>query len=293
MKHSKRKHSSKERDTTADIIPMSNDPSLRGKSNNELDDYKNDSDDDYSNSGSSDDEYSNSDSSDDDDDYEDKRKSRKKKHDKSSREDSFEDEDEFTAPTIKSKKARPRRGGQFSNAPLSELKRERGVQQLHDKLNNNLHQIQIAIPYGQMDPQYVPPAYPDNTYLPMTPKPKTKWWKTRKFKYTISAVVLILVIVAFSVFVWKYLQAMKKINDHEMNILLEDENKRMNEEQENVNPLDEREYNKIGDNNYKPTNGGNKNNNYNNKSINGGNWKSKLTKILPPRDSRGRFMKRK
>ena len=288
MKHNRKKHTSKERDTTADIIPMSNDPSLHGKSNNELDDYK-DNDSEASNYSDYSDDSDYSDYSDSSDDEDNKRKSSKKKH--SSRKDEYEGEEELTAPNIKSKKAKPRRGGQYSNTPLSELKREQGVQQLHDKLNNNLHQIQIAIPYGQgYEPQRLPPTEPYMTYSALNPKVKTKWWKTKKCKYTLTAVVLILVIIAFSWFVWKYIQAVKKIEEHETNILIDNEYERMNDEQGNNNPLDEREYNQLGANgNYKSTKGGNK-------SVSGGsvtvsNWKSKLAKTLP-RDSKGRFVKR-
>ena len=143
MSHSKRRHTHKH-DGLEDIIGMSNDEEIRDqkrKSNNELDDYKNN--DDSTDDDETDDDNESDDGSDDSTDDED---------------DKNYDDEELTAPNIKSKRAKARRHSNYADKEISEVRKSKGVKALSKKLNNNLHQIQIALPYGQVDPQRLPPG---------------------------------------------------------------------------------------------------------------------------------------
>ena len=261
---SKQHHRSHE--SIEEIIGVSNDESFRAnksKENNELADL-NESDtetDDYE----------------DETDYESDDESVT-----STKQDKF-DETEFTASTVREKKARPHRSSRYSGEEISELKKNKGVQELEQKLNNNLHQIQIAIPYGQLDPQTVPPGVAgytgvDNSY-DLTygrPKKNKKFYQKCWFKNTMKVIITICLVFLTGFFIWKYYTAMKMLHEQSARILYENERQTMYENENETNPLDEREYDKfgmVGANVKKP----NKCNN---------------SKCNLPRDARGRFVKR-
>lgn len=282
MGHSKHRHSSKKKDDLSDIIPMSNDENLRKKkkSNNELDDY-----DGYSDDGSadgSDDGYSD-DGSDDDSEDEDEQYERKGK-----RHDDYDD-NEFKAPTVKAKRARLRRGSKYADQEISETRKSAGVQQLSNKLNSPqaLHQIQIAIPYGQQDPQRLPANFNGmkNNYELVGPPPipkKLPFWKKRWFGILLKVLIGICALTIFGVFLYKYLKAMEIIRSRfssEKDGKSETKEPEPEPVDENTDVLTDKQYESFG----------------NVKSVSGGSSKNSVnTKRQPlPRDARGRFIKRK
>ena len=270
---------------------MSNDDSVRErkhKSNNELDDYKNNDDDDDDTDDESEDDTD--DESDDD-------------GDDGSDDGNFDDE-ELTAPTIKSKRAKPRRRSTYANKEISEVKKSNGVKSLSDKLNNNLHQIQIALPYGQVDPQRLPPGIPGydgpvNAYDLTGQVPRRrrrKFYEKRWFRILMIVIIALCCFTLLGMFAWKYYVAMQIIHYQGIEALSDDglelqdlSKSSSDDELSETNPLDDREYARFGNANTankgtKITGGkGNKP-----PSLIGGNgrWKDL------PRDSRGRFMKR-
>ena len=141
-KHDKKKTSNS--DNLDDIIAMSNDDDIkkRRNKNDDSDDEENDSDDEE-------DEENN------DDDIEDKKKRRKIKKINDDSDDDETDDDDYTVPKIKAKKAKPHRQSDFTKEEISEIKKSKAVEDLGNRLNNNLHQIQIALPYDQQPPKYV------------------------------------------------------------------------------------------------------------------------------------------
>jgi len=298
MGHSKRNKSKNREDDISDIIPMSNDDSINQKNqrNQKLKDKdknKKSKKETYDNDDSDDDnEYDESDT-DNDNEYDDTTDSdddgetyeRKGKHHEESYEDSYK------APNIRSKKSRLRRSSEYAEQELSELKKDKGVKQLSDKLNNNLHQIQIAIPYGQQDPQRLPGITgPNNNYQllggSMKPKRKTPFYKRKWFILTMKVIICLCIFVVCGVFVYKYLKAIEELKRRNNDIFVDDKYK-----QQEITPiigeddiLTDKTYKSLGNISTR-TYANNGKNNY--KSINGG------IRRMPLRDARGRFIKSK
>ena len=299
-KHDKRPHDTN--DSLSDIIPMSNDDSI--KSNNELDDY-NESDAGSDDDSTTDDEYNDS------DDYSDDENDKRKKYDrKGQRHHEHEDEEDFAPPTIKPKRSKPVRKSKVSVDGITEVQRSKGVQQLSNKLNNNLHQIQIALPYGQTAPQVGPTPGNEGYALTDQPKKRVPFWKKRWFGLTMKVIIGICVFICVGIFLYKYLKMVEELNKRH-NIFDEDEGDQSKQEIKgdkntdvlvdqppdeqnttlsggNENPDDEEGeytmpdhvYNSFGKTNTTSTRRPliNKNN--------------KSSRLLPKRDARGRFIKR-
>lgn len=266
--HKRDKKKTSNSDNLDDIIAMSNDEDIkkkRGKNDDDSDDEENDSEDDIDDDGIDDDT---------DDEMDDSDKKKKRKIKKINNET---DDDDYSVPKIKAKKAKPHRQSEFTKEEISEIKKSKAVEELGNKLNNNLHQIQIALPYDQQLPRYV-----ENNQQ-MIPKKKKSFWKRKQFKTTMKVIIYICIFIIFSVFVWKYIKAVRIIN--ERNNVFVDENDEMNkgmngggghEQEDGVNDdvLSERVYGSIGSE----------------KQI-----KCKEMKIknnVRNRDSRGRFVKK-
>ena len=206
-KHGKRSHDTT--DSLSDIIPMSNDDSI--KSNNELDDYHdsvsdnddNDpTDDDYSDDPTDDDDYS---------DYDDTPK-RHNKYDRKGRRHHEHEDDDFNVATIKPKHAKPARHSKISVDGITEVERSKGVQQLSNKLNNNLHQIQIALPYGQT-PQVIPSNAANEGYaLTEQTKKRLPFWRKRWFGLTMKVFISVCVFICVGIFIYKYLKMVEELN---------------------------------------------------------------------------------
>ena len=162
-------------DPLADIVAMSNDDEIRNKKKKKITDE--DSDENYSD----DDDYSDEDDEDSESDDESEKIERKgRRHNEGNK------ESDFDAATIKAKKAKPSRHSEFTNETISEVQRSNGVDALSNKFNKDLHQIQIALPYGQT-PNLMP-MRPMNYQL--TPKKKkAPFWKKRWFGLTLKVVV--------------------------------------------------------------------------------------------------------
>lgn len=285
MPHKDKSKHKQRKDELSDIIPMSNDESKnkRKRSNNELDDYEDDETDDDD---ETEDEYD--DYSDDETIYERKGRS----HDEYSSKDT-----DFKAPSVKGKKSLPRRSSKFANEGLSEIERSKGVDELSNKLNNNLHQIQIALPYGQ---QSAPVLYPQTSnegyQLVPSEKKKIPFWKKKWFGVFMKIMIAVCILTMFGVLLYKYLNALEELK-HKNDIFDEGNEKgtsggnndvlsENNEKEENDDKiyddeyeLSEKVYNSFGKPNLK---GG-----YNPKS------KNNVKRVPQPRDARGRFIKRK
>ena len=296
-------------DSLSDIIPMSNDDSKNDRSNNELDDYDDDNDvsdnddDSSDNDDNDDDEYSSdNDDNDDDEEYKSKKYDRKGR-----RHHEHEDDSDFSAATIKPKRSKPGRKSKVSTDGINEVERTKGVQKLSDKLNNNLHQIQIALPYNRTPQPY--PETTNNGYkLIDAPKKKIPFWKKRLFSLIMKVIIGICVFVCFGVFLYKYLKMAEELNKRHHDIdsekgeikankhtdVLTDENNEtvssvaMTGGNENSDDSDDGEYN-LSDNVYNSfgkTTTQPKKRYYENRS-------GKVCRSLPKRDARGRFIKNK
>lgn len=253
-KHKRDKKNKLNSDNLNDIIAMSNDEDIK---------KKHDSDDNDNDDSDNDDSDDSDDNDDNDDNDNEKKKGRKirKINDETG-------EDEFSVPKIKSKKAKPHRQSDFSKEEISEVKKSKAVDELGNKLND-LHQIQIALPYDQQPPKYV------ENDLSMIPKKKKSFWKRKQFKTIMKIIIYICTFIIVSVFVWKYIKAVKIIN--ERNDVF-NENKGMNGGDDGQNDgvnddvLSDRVYGSIG----------------NEKQID----QKKVKNIVRNRDSRGRFVKK-
>lgn len=295
------KHSHDTTDSLSDIIPMSNDDSI--KSNNELDDYNDsgsDSDDDRT-----DDDYSDDPA---DDDYSDDDGRHRTKYDRKGQRHHEHEDDDFSAATIKPKHAKPARHSKISVDGITEVERSKGVQQLSNKLNNNLHQIQIALPYNQT-PQVVP-SNADNEGYTLTDQPKKRlpFWKKRWFGLTMKAFISVCVFICVGIFIYKYLKMVEELNkrhnifndgneeeikgDKNTDVLTEnpssDESNVASSSLSGGNDasvdeeqftLSDNAYNSLGKTNISSTR----------RSV---NMRKKVCHILPKRDARGRFIKR-
>ena len=82
-----------------------------------------------------------------------------------------------------------------------------------NKLNNNLHQIQIAIPYGQTDPQMTADLYNNNYALVEKKKKKIGWWRRNWFFVFSISVMIIVICCGIGFLVWNYIQMRKKYNE--------------------------------------------------------------------------------
>lgn len=232
MPHDKHK---KKNDDLENIIGMSNDESLRKKkSNNELDDYEDYSDDDEDN---------------DSDDDRKKKKKKDKKYDETDNDSDDEDDetdDEFVAPKIKAKRAKPKRQTSFTNSAISETQRTKGVEALGQRLNDNsnLHQIKIAFPYGQ-DMYGAGGGYVEQ--FNEQPKTKTPFWKKRWFSLALKVVIFVCVFVCLGIFIYKYLKAMEALRK-KTDIFADDDksNGMSGGEIEQADVLTDREYNSLG-----------------------------------------------
>lgn len=276
MAHSKhKKHNQKDHDDISDIIPMSNDDSINKKHKLNKHDDDEPTDDEYDDY-DSDDEYDDPTDDEDDDDEVYERKGHSHAEDK-----------EYKAPNIKAKRAKPHRGTEFTNQEISELKRDKGVKQLSDKLNSNLHQIQIAIPYGQQDPQTYPGMNQPMGYQyteQMKPKKVIPFWRRRLFKLTMKTIIAVCVFIICGVFLYKYLKAIEEIKRLN-NDIFNDENRLRNNVMNNYDIADQdvisdKTYNSFG--NVTRAN-----------TIKGGTTAKNIKRCLPPRDARGRFLKMK
>lgn len=211
-KHRRIKTPNRGDDTLSDIVAMSNDDEIRDskkKSNNELDDY---GDDDYT---SDEDDYT---SDDEDDDYTSDKKSKKK--------NKYEnyDEDEFNAPTIRSKKPKAVRGGEFAQQEISEVKKNKGVEDLSNQFNNNLHQIQIALPYGHGADRQQIQSPVGNYALYERPKKKKIWYETKWFRLTMKIITAIIVLALLGWFAWSYISMRDELYGKKYDALSDEEN---------------------------------------------------------------------
>ena len=275
-KHRKHKHTDNE--PLEDIIPMSNDDTLKHKSNNELDDYE---------ESDADDETDDVDETETDDDSDDAYERKGKRHD--------EYENDYSTPTIRPKRAKPARHGKISTDGINEVSRSKGVERLSNKLNDNLHQIQIALPYGQT-PQPYPPPDNDGYNLVSQRVSKPPFWKRKWFNVILKIVICVCVLTCVGIFVYKYIKMysqLKKMNnpneedeklikaDKNTDVLMDDEdveskslaggNEETNEEEQMIS---DSVYNSFGKTSTIPCK----------KYV-------KNSRPLPKRDARGRFIK--
>ena len=269
MGHSKHKKS-KRSEELSDIIPMSNDDSINERKNSIV------NSDDEENTESENEEV-----------YERKGYNHKQVDDDINSEDDTDNDsdDEYTAPVIKSKKAKSRRKSVYANEEISEIKRENGVQQLSNKIND-LHRVQIAIPYGQLDPQRMPEINGVNNYQLTDSKRKRKkesFWKSKSFLTVMKVIICVCVLIIFGVFVYKYLKAVEALKQRNQDIFNDDRTNQPHTQQYDElaarDVLNDKTYNSIGNVPTRST-----------VSIAGGN-KNKSIRRLPQRDARGRFIK--
>lgn len=310
-KKSRRSKTKEREEELSDIIPMSNDDSINKKkkrSNNQLDDYNDidDNGDEYT------DDYSDDDNDNDNDEVYERSGGRQYESDdeygNDENDNDYSDDDDdnhsYKAANIKAKRSKPRRSQDFANDGLSELKRDKGVKKLSDKLNNNLHQIQIAIPYGQQDPQRIPGLNTINNNYQLTdtikPKRKMPFWKKKWFITTLKIIIGLCLLVVCGVFVYKYLKAVEELKQHNQDIFSSGGNggsTNCNEDADRYkrtlildndidirNILTDKTYNSLG--NTSVSGGGSTNRASTNNSTTQ-RWGRKL----PLRDSRGRFIK--
>ena len=304
-KHKKHgKHSHDTTDSLSDIIPMSNDDSI--KSNNELDDYnESGSDDGPDDDSTTDDEYDES------DDYSDNESDKHKKYERKGRRHHEHEDDDFTSPTIKPKRSKPTRKTKISVDGITEVQRSKGVQRLSNKLNNNLHQIQIALPYGQTVPQVGPASGKEGYTLTDQPKKRIPFWKKRWFGLTMKVIIGICVFICVGIFVYKYLKMVEELNKRHN--IFDDQNESDSPKQEikgdkNTDVLVDQPHDELNSNT--ALSGGNEYSDdddeeytmpdhvYNSfgktdmarRPISCKN--GKLSRPLPKRDARGRFIKR-
>ena len=238
-KHNKKKRSNNVNDNLDDIIAMSNDEDIKKKNDGDTDDDEDKNDDD----GDDEDDGEISDDDDEDGDSDDEGEERMKRR-KAGKIRKVNDEasDEYVVPKIKGKKAKPRRQSDFTKEEISEIKKSKAIEELGNKLNNNLHQIQIALPYQEHPPLYV------EANQPTTAKIKKPMWKRRRFKTTLKIIIYICIFIIVGVFAWKYMQAIKTINERN-NVFNDNDNmnKGMNGgDQDDENVLSDRAYNSIG-----------------------------------------------
>ena len=247
-KHKRDKKNKLNSDNLNDIIAMSNDEDIKKKHDSDNDDSDNDDSDDNDDN--------------DDSDNEKKKGQKMKNNDETG-------EDEYSVPKIKAKKAKPCRQSDFSKEEISEVKKSKAVDELGNKLND-LHQIQIALPYDQQPPRYV------ENDLSMIPKKKKSFWKRKQFKTTMKIIIYICTFIIVSVFVWKYIKAVRIINERN-DVFNEnvDVNKGMNGGgDDNKDVLSDRVYGSIGSE----------------KQIE--SKQKKVKNNMRNRDSRGRFIKK-
>ena len=273
---SRKSHSKEKEEDISDIIPMSNDDSInqkkkKSKHSNNI----NDEDDEQYDTEETDDEVNSDDEQYDTEETDDEQYERKGKN---------HNDDEFDVPNIKPKRSRPHRSSKFAEQELSELKRDKGVKQLSDKLNNNLHQIQIAIPYGQQDPQRIPSLNGVNNNYQLVgsdikQKKKLPFWKRRWFNIMLKVIICLCVFVVCGVFVYKYLKAIEELKRRNNDIFADDQKKHIADEYDDTKTEDiltDKTYDSLG----------------NVSAIKGG-VKNKGKRPLPQRDAKGRFIKSK
>lgn len=265
--HKRDKKKTLNSDNLDDIIAMSNDESIK-KKRDRKDDTDDEMDDDDTDDDIDDDIDDTDDTDDTDDDTDEMNDSDKKKRRKIKK---MNDEtDDYSVPKIKAKKAKPHRQSEFTKEEISEIKKAKAVEELGNKLNNNLHQIQIALPYDQEPPRYV-----ENNQQ-MIPKKKKPFWKRKQFKTTMKIIIYVCVFIIISAFIWKYIKAVKLINKrNDVFNENDDVNKGMNGGgDDNKDVLSDRVYGSIGSE----------------KQIE--SKQKKVKNNVRNRDSRGRFIKK-